>query len=340
LHPQGGGSGIVGGLHVGQQQRGLTKRLLVFFIVPGVGHRVGCLGHRVVQGADRAGAWFPSDIVDGFIRVQGWVLIAHAGVQFLFLEIVRETGCCDTFEAAAYRLHIVHRGNGGEHHRDLGEGGFEGHCFGTGGSRKAAGLDGGAVGQGGMALLHDQVVDGLLGMGFRQVIPFGHRDVKAGFVDIADADGAWVCIVEARRPGDHDRVGEWCGQGDAHPCVADRNLASFYFYVCGGGQFGFRGNDGSGGAGRAFVIRHLQGGGEGGGRGVGVGNRFAAGRAAIAKVPHITADRAVAVGRIAAVEGDGEGCRTGGRCRADHRLGRFVRCRRRGDDDRGGGRIA
>ena len=64
-------------------------------------------------------------------------------------------------------------------------------------------------------------------------------------------------------------------------------------------------------------------------------DRFAGSRTAVAKIPHIAADGAVAVGGAAAIKGNGERSGTTDWRGADHCLGCFVGDHRCGDDHRG-----
>lgn len=174
-------------------------------------------------------------------------------------------------------------------------------------------------------------------MGAILIIPFGQPDIKAGFVDIAQADHAGVGIADAWGTGDDHRVDEGTGDGHTHPITGHRDFAQFN--VQGWSlRFGLHGDGGGAGAFGTRVVGDLQGRGKGCLGGVGMGSGLAGGRAAVAEVPRVGGNSAVAVGRAGGVKGDGQRCGPGQRGSAGHGGRGFVdRNRWRRDNDGGAG---
>ena len=254
--------------------------------------------------------------MDRFLRVA--VL-----VRLLLPEVVGKTSCGDLRGPVADGVDLVLRGDRGQHHRDGVEQAAEAHVLVGGRAGEAARLDDGPVRQGGAALVHDQVGHGLFLVRAVQVVPLGQADFETLRGDVAHADDAGIAVFEARRPGDDYGFREGAGERYAHPCVAHADLAGFDVQP---GQFvrglGLDGDVGA--AGGALVVRHLQGGGVVTGANVGVAGRFAGDGAAVAEVPQVGGDGAVAVRRRGAVETDRERRRAAGRRGRGRGRGRLV----------------
>ncbi len=287
LHSQGRAIAPCGCLHVGQEQRRGCIGAWEGGGRPDLGYRLVSGGNPVLHGPEAALARFPGYVIDCFVDV-------FVDIQFLLAEVVGKAGGGDILEPAADGVGLVVGGDSGHHHRCFGKGCAEGNRGPLGCACKAARLDHGTVRQGVPPFFHHHIGDRFFRMGAVEIIPLAELDVKAGGIDIAQANDAWIRVIKTCRTGNDNRILEGGAQRYPDPVAGDGHLAGFDIET-GGGLFRLDRDRGRGGGRGPQVVGDLEGGCKTCLGGVGMGDRLAAGGTAVAEMPGIGGNGAVAV---------------------------------------------
>lgn len=315
-HAQGCCVGIVGCLHISQEERCLAKGTLMIVRVPGARHNVAGGADFKAHGANRALAGFPGNIVYGFIDMGTAVLL-------LLLEVVAEALLGDVVDPAADGVGSIFRDHSGHNHRCFVEPAGKRHVLRLAGTGKTACLNDGAVAQGGASFFHYQVAHGFAVMFTIQVIPLGHSDLETGFADVTDTYGGGIGIVDAGWPGYNNGVVEGVGKPYEYPVVGHFNLTCLQVDIrC--QQFFFNHDGGVGCMTCTVVVGDCQAGGIGAGCSVGMGAVGTGGCAAVAEIPDIAGYATIGITGARAVKGNGQRQGTGGWCGGYHSRGCLV----------------